>query len=60
MPVYEFNSQEEMDEHAELVEEINFKHLELKEVVNDAKKDLSWAEENLLNFENDNKEYLVG
>ncbi len=59
MSIREFNTQEEMDEDFERIEELAFEHLALKEAVEEERKNLEYAEDELRRFEEDNKEFLL-
>lgn len=60
MAIYEFDTEEEFEEAGERIEELNFQHLHLKEEVEEAEKNLEYAQEELERFEEDNREFLVG
>lgn len=59
MTVTEYDNEEEFDDAFERLEELQFEHLHLKEAVEEAEKGLKYAEEELRNFEEDNKESLL-
>lgn len=59
MTVLEYETEEELDDTFDQIEAINMRYLDLKEAVEQARKDLLFAEEELLDFEEDNKEYLL-
>lgn len=58
MGVYEFDSQEELDEEFERIEMLNYEYLNLKETVEEKRQELEWAEKDLRDFEEDNKEFF--
>ena len=59
MAVQEFNTQEELDEAFEQLEELAMEHMYLRDAVEEARRDLEYAEEELRNFETDNKDLLI-
>lgn len=59
MSIRTFETEEEFDEHCEMIEEINFKHLYMKEDLERLKTKLEYAEKELYDFEQENKEYLI-
>lgn len=56
MAIHEYDTQEELDEAFERLEELQFERLSLREEVEEKHKELEWAEEELRNFEEDNKD----
>ena len=59
MSIYDCDNQEELDDMAEQIEEINRKHQELMEEVKEKRQDLEWAEKELRDFLDDNKEFIL-
>jgi glycerol-3-phosphate cytidylyltransferase-like family protein len=59
MPTIEFETEEEMDEHFERIEEVNMQVVYLKDAVEEAEKDLEYAKQELANYIEDNKEYII-
>jgi outer membrane protein TolC len=59
MAVQEFDTQEELDEAFEQLEELAMEHMCLRDAVEEARRDLEYAEEELRNFETDNKDLLI-
>jgi archaellum component FlaC len=60
MSIREYDSEQELDDDFERIEEINFEHLALKEAVDNARNELKEAEKELERFEEDYKEELLG
>lgn len=58
MAIQEYDTQEELDEAFERLEELGFEHLYLREEVEQKRKDLEYAEEELRSFEEDNPNIL--
>jgi len=59
MGITEFVTEEEMDDHFEEIEDINFRYLGLKEEVEEKRKELEDAEKELSDFEEDHKGQLL-
>lgn len=59
MSIVEFDNEEEMDAEFERIASLNFEYLELKEEVKDKRKDLEYAEDELKQFEEENKQELL-
>ena len=59
MSIKYFETQEELDKEFERIEEINYQFAILKEEVEEAKQNLSDKQEELKDFVEDNKEYLI-
>lgn len=60
MGITNFETQEDLDNEFERIEDLNFQHLSLKENVVEKESSLEYAEKELRDFEEENKEYLVG
>lgn len=60
MTIYEYDSEEELDEAFERIEELNMDHVDLKAAVEEARKNLEDCQEKLSDFEEENKEFLLG
>ena len=59
MTIFDCATEEELEDMAEQIEEINFKHLELMDEVKERREELEMAEKELLEFQEDNKEFLL-
>ena len=60
MATIEYDTEEEFNDAFERIEGLNFEHLSLKEAVEEAEKDLERAQQELHDFEEENKDVLVG
>jgi len=59
MPIQEYESEQELDDEFENIEELNFQHKELQEAVKIARQELEYAIEELESFEEDYKHKLL-
>lgn len=58
MAIKHFDTQEELDDEFERIEELNMELVYLRDEVEEAKRNLEYAEKALQDFEEDNREYL--
>jgi geranylgeranyl pyrophosphate synthase len=59
MSIQEYESEQDLDDEFENIEELNFQHKELQEAVKIARQELEYAIEELESFEEDYKHKLL-
>ena len=59
MTIIEFETEEEMERHSEYIEELNYKHNQIKDEILSLQTELERKEDELYDFQQENKEYLI-
>ncbi len=58
MGTIKFNSEKELEDYFEMIEEINHKYINLKDEIEEKKRELEYAEKDFEDFIEDNKENI--